>query len=221
MAIDAGPGRCRRKFLRFFPGGFKDPTYLDWERDYKWATHTRWLAALGPPEFAALLDQERYGEIAARAVRVEQQSRHSMIFSFEKMALRDAVGPAEGAERFARSLYAFLHGPGSARDRFDTWVEAVASLPRKQTRVLTWPLATVFGFIAKPRVHIFLKPTVTRAAAAAYGFDLQYESRPNWRTYRSVLDFARRIRADTRDLGPRDMMDIQSFMWVLGSSEYD
>ena len=34
-----GPVRCRRKFLRFFPGGFRDETYLDWERTYKWEAH--------------------------------------------------------------------------------------------------------------------------------------------------------------------------------------
>ena len=28
-----GALRCRRKFLRQFPGGFRDATYLDWERD--------------------------------------------------------------------------------------------------------------------------------------------------------------------------------------------
>ena len=137
------------------------------------------------------------------------------------MALRDAVRSPDGARRFARGLFEFLHGSGSAKNRFDAWVEAVDSLPRKQTRVLTWPLVTVFGFIAKPRVHIFLKPAVTKIAAEAYGFDFEYHSRPNWDTYRSLLDFAKQVRADTEDLGPRDMIDIQSFMWVLGSSEYD
>lgn len=217
----SGPAKCRRKFLRFFPGGFEDETYLDWERDYKWATHKRWRAALGQAEFSRLLSDGDYSEIAARAVRVEQQSRHSMIFSFEKMALRDAVKSAAGAERFARGLHEFLHGTGSMEERFTGWIDVVASLPRKQTRVLTWPLVTVFGFIARPRVHIFLKPTVTKLAAEAYGFDFEYESRPSWKTYRSLLDFARQIREDTQDLGPRDMIDIQSFMWVQGSSEYD
>ena len=221
MAISTKPARCRRKFLKFFPGGFQDETYLDWERDYKWATHKRWVAALGRSEFDRLLRAGKYREIAARAVRVEQQSRHSMIFSFEKMALRDAVKSSAGAERFARGLYEYLHGTGSAADRLSAWVEAVGSLPRKQTRVLTWPLVTVFGFIAKPRLHMFLKPTVTKLAADAYGFDFAYDSRPNWETYRNLLDFARQIRADTEDLEPRDMIDIQSFMWVLGSSEYD
>jgi hypothetical protein len=45
---------------------------------------------------------------------------------------------------------------------------------RKQTRVLTWPLVTVFGFIAQPEAHLFLKPNVTRIAAREYGFDFHY-----------------------------------------------
>ncbi len=144
-----------------------------------------------------------------------------MIFSFEKMALRDAVRSVAGAERFSRGLFDYVYGKGRIEDRFIAWVEAVDSLPRKQTRVLTWPLVTVFGFIARPGTHIFLKPTVTKLAAEAYGFDFRYASRPNWDAYRSLLEFARRIRSDMNDLAPRDMIDVQSFMWVQGSTEYD
>lgn len=217
----AGARRCRRRFLRFFPGGFRDETYIAWEREYKWETHRRWQEVLGEAEFGRLLRRREYSEIAARAARVEQQSRHSMIFSFEKMALRDAVRSTAGARTFARGLYAFLHGGADPEHRFEQWVEVVAALPRRQTRVLTWPLVTVFGFIAQPKRHIFLKPNVTRAAAIEYGFDFDYASRPSWRTYSSLLEFARVVRRDTRDLRPRDMIDIQSFIWVQGSAEYD
>ena len=51
----------------------------------------------------------------------------------------------DGAER--TTVYAVIH-------------------PRAQTRVLTWPVLTTFGFLARPRVHIILKPLVTRRAAA-------------------------------------------------------
>jgi hypothetical protein len=212
--------RCRRKFLNFFPRGFNDPTYLEWERDYKWQTHERWHMALGKREFRVLLRRQEFAEIAARAVRVEQQSRHSMIFSFEKMALRDAVKSPSGSKAFAEGLYEFLHGTRSLESRFAQWVDVVSGLPRRQTRVLTWPLVTVFGFIAQPDTHIFLKPLVTRAAARAYGFDLQYSSRPNWNTYASLLEFAVRVRRDQGRLEPRDMIDVQSFIWVQGSDEY-
>ncbi|MDQ3494139.1 MAG: hypothetical protein M3485_01065 [Pseudomonadota bacterium] len=212
--------RCRRKFLRVFPGGFRDPTYLDWERDYKLETHQRWQQDLSRGEFRKLLRAEAFPEVAARAIRVEQRSRHSMIFSFEKMALRDAIRADAGARAFAQGLYDYLHGAASLERRFERWVEVVDGLPRKQTRVLTWPLVTVFGFIAQPAQHIFLKPMTMRAAARAYGYDLPYRPRPSWETYSSLLAFAEVVRHDLQDLRPRDMIDIQSFLWVQGSDEY-
>ena len=215
----SGAARCRRKFLEVFPGGYHDPTYLDWERNYKWEAHERWADQLGPGPFRALLRQGRHAEVAARAVTIE--SRTNLLFSFEKMALRDAVRSAAGARTFATSLYAFLHGQGSDERRFERWCAAVAELPRRQTRVLTWPLVTVFGFLAQPDRHIFLKPRVTQAAARAYEFDFEYASRPSWPTYASLLAFAERVRRDTRDLRPRDMIDLQGFIWVQGSDEYE
>jgi hypothetical protein len=137
------------------------------------------------------------------------------------MALRDALKESQGARLFAEGLFNFLHGAGNPQRKFERWVETVAVLPRKQTRVLTWPLVTVFGFIAQPEQHIFLKPNVTRVAAREYGFDFQYASRPSWETYASLLAFAETVRRDLRDMGPRDMIDLQSFIWVQGSDEYE
>jgi hypothetical protein len=211
--------RCRQKFLRFFPQGFRDETYIAWERGYKWQAHEQWHEALNRAAYRALLEAGRFAEVAAHAVRIE--SRTNLLFSFEKMALRDAVRPAAGARAFAEGLYDFLYGAGGAERKFERWCEVVAALPRRQTRVLTWPLVTVFGFIARPDQHIFLKPMVTRRAAREYGFDFHYQSRPSWETYASLLAFAETVRADLNDLGPRDMIDLQSFMWVQGSDEYD
>ncbi len=216
----SGVEGARRKFLRYFPKGFRDATYLEWERDYKWETHERWEAALARAEFRRLLRAGEYLEIATRAVRVEQQARHSMIFSFEKMALRDAVKSPAGAQAFASGLYEFLYGRREMEQRFERWCEVVAALPRRQTRVLTWPLVTVWGFIAQPEQHIFLKPNVTRRAVAACGYALDYQSRPNWRTYSQLLTLSRTLERELRDLRPRDLIDLQSFLWVQGSDEY-
>lgn len=49
--------RARRKFLRKFPGGFKDETYLAWERDYKWEAHQEWTEALNENAFRKQLRQ--------------------------------------------------------------------------------------------------------------------------------------------------------------------
>ncbi len=211
--------RCRRKFLRFFPGGFGDETYLDWERNYKWEAHQRWEETLSGPELRSLLDEGKYSEIAGRAVRLE--SRTNLLFSFEKMALRDAVSSRAGARAFATGLNEFIYGPGELQGKFEAWCEVVAELPRKQTRVLTWPVVTVFGFLALPATHFFLKPNVTRIAAREYGSEFDYRSRLNWESYGSLLGFAAQVRRDLRDLRPRDMIDVQSFLWVQGSDEYE
>jgi hypothetical protein len=214
----SGPAACRRKFLRYFRGGFQSEKYIAWERGYKWTAHEKWEEELGRKTLASLLRQGRFAEIAARAVRIE--SRTNLLFSFEKMALRDAVKSPAGARQFATALHAFLHGPGSGEVRFTAWCEAVGSLPRRQTRVLTWPLVTIFGFLAQPEKHFFLKPNVTRRAAEKYGFDFRYESKPSWAVYANLLEFAETMRHDLADLRPRDMIDLQSFAWVQGSDEY-
>ncbi|MGB7925474.1 MAG: hypothetical protein WCF57_19705 [Pyrinomonadaceae bacterium] len=214
----AGALRCRRHFLHYFPGGFRDETYLAWERNYKWEAHEQWNEALNRETYSALLKDGEFAEIAARAVRIE--SKTNLIFSFEKMALRDAVKSKAGARAFATGLYDFVYGAGETAAKFERWCEVVAGLPRKQTRVLTWPVVTVFGFIALPETHCFLKPMVTRRAAQEYGFDFRYQSKPNWDAYASLLEFAEVVRRDLKDLRPRDMIDIQSFLWVQGSEEY-
>jgi hypothetical protein len=210
--------RCRKKFLQFFPKGFTDETYIAWERDYKWQAHVQFEEKLNKDKFYKLLTEKIYHEIARKTITIE--SKTNLLFSFEKMALRDGV-KGTGSKLFAEGLYSFIYGNESMQIRFEKFSEVLSKLPRKQTRVLTWPLMTVFGFIAKPLEFIFLKPRVTQRAATEYGFDFIYESKPNWKTYQSLLDFAKQIRKDISDLKPRDMIDIQSFIWVMGSEEYD
>jgi hypothetical protein len=57
-------------------------------------------------------------------------------------------------------------------------------------------------------------------AAEKYAYDFKYRSKPNWETYKDLIDFAELIRQDTADLKPQDFIDLQSFIWVMGSDEY-
>lgn len=210
--------RCRKKFLHYFKKGYADATYISWERQYKLDAHFHFQQALNKREYQRLLLAKKYSEIALTVVRVE--SRTNLLFSFEKMALRDAVKSANGAKIFAHGLFNYVYGTKSLEERFNDFSEAIACLPRKQTRVHTWPLQTVFGFLANPQEHISLKPRVTQIAAEKYQFGFQYKSKPNWESYRSLLDFAEQVRKDTVDLKPQDYIDLQSFIWVMGSEEY-
>ena len=210
--------RCIKKFLRYFRNGFTDEKYIAWERQYKVDAHRKFQEKLNRSSFKKLLASRSYESISNAAIQIE--SKTNLLFSFEKIAIRDAVRSAEGAELFATGLYEWLYGSGLVQRRFEKFIDVIIRLPRKQTRVLTWPLITIFGFIADPEKHIFLKPKVTRAAAEKYRFDFDYTTPPNWDTYESVLTFADQVRRDTKHLHPKDYIDLQSFIWVIGSEEY-
>lgn len=217
-SIHTARKRCIQKFLHYFKNGFRDEKYISWERKYKSDAHVQFQQNLNQKSFKAMLAAKSFEEIAQIAIRIE--SRTNLLFSFEKMAIRDAVKSQEGAKLFALGLFDYLYTGGSMQKRFECFIEAISQLPRKQTRVVTWPLITVFSFIAEPQKHIFLKPKVTQRAAEKYKFDFDYISPPNWDTYESLLAFAEQIRHDTKLLHPRDYIDLQSFIWVMGSDEY-
>jgi hypothetical protein len=210
--------RCKRKFIHYFPKGYLDKKFIAWERQYKLDAHLTFRETFNEPAYKKMLDESAYEKIAAGIVRIE--SKTNLLFSFEKMALRDAIKLPEGAKAFSVGLYNYVYGKESLQVRFEAFVQVIAGLPRKQTRVLTWPLVTVFGFLADPVAHIFLKPRVTQAAAAKYQFDFDYRSKPNWNTYQSLLKFAKEVWKDTIEFKPRDYIDLQSFIWVAGSEEY-
>lgn len=55
--------------------------------------------------------------------------------------------------------------------------------------------------------------------------DINYRSELNWLTYNRVLELAELIRTklikDGREtLAPRDLIDVQSFIWVIAPSYY-
>jgi hypothetical protein len=216
--MKTGPEKCIRKFLRYFPGGFSSEKYVAWERGYKWNAHQAWEKQLNKSEYIRLLNGKMFAEITKRAISLE--SKTNLLFSFEKMALRDGVKTNAASKLFSEGLFNYIYGRKNIQERFDEFRDMLAALPVKQTRVLTWPLLTVFGFIADPVRHIFLKPVVTKNAARKYGYDFQYSPKPNWETYDSLLHFAAMIKADSAKLQPEDMIDIQSFIWVMGSEEY-
>jgi len=69
-----------------------------------------------------------------------------------------------------------------------------------------------------------LKPTVTKIAARELGIEFPYASKPQWPTYASLLALAATLERQLRTLPTfqaRDMIDIQSFIWVQGSDEYE
>lgn len=206
--------QAKRLFRQRHPAGFTDPAYVRDERDYKWRAHEECRTLLDPKALEELLDAGDHGEVARRALRVT--SMVNLPTPWDHMAMADGLREPAHQEQFALALRELLHGEGTAESRFTAFGRVLDHLPRKQTRVLTWPNQTILPFLWDPKAQMFMKPTVTRAAAARCAFDLKYQADPNWATYQQLLRLTEVLFAGLDDLGPRDNIDIQSFIWLIG-----
>jgi hypothetical protein len=92
--------------------------------------------------------------------------------------------------------------------------EAVSQLPADGAKVFTWPIVTLLPFFADPTRFLALKPTNTELMAARMSFDLKYDSTPNWETYDHTLRMSQQLLARLKQIGAKDMIDVQGFMWA-------
>ena len=207
------------KFERIFPEGFYDPGYDHYERSYKQKSHEVWIELLNKREFDRLLGAKQYGEITKRAAQVNSKTKF-LLAKTQTMAIHDAVKDPKGAKAFASGLYELIYGQDSYESRFTHFADVLSGLPQRQSPVFAWPVQTIFPFLALPDEHIFLKPDVTKKAATRWGVELNYDPKPNWLTYSCLLALAQTLSRELASLKPRDMIDIQSFIWVTEFQGY-
>ena len=195
-------------FLEQFPEGFYGSHFDKEERGYKVNAHNLALELLNSNHATVLSKEKAYEEIAARALRVSNAT--NLIFPNEKMALKDGLRDSEAQERFARGLIALLHGSGKFSSRFEKFAGILGDIGAAR-----WTTATYFPFILFPNEFMFVKPTVTQNAAAVCRFEISYRPQANWGTYQRILHFSNHLRDQLAALSPRDMIDVQSFMWCI------
>jgi hypothetical protein len=212
---------AKRRFQEIFPGRFADESYLAWERDYKREAHLAWEHVLNRADWTRLHERAAYEEVAERIARFYGRSRLNMLALYEWMALREALADHKGAQLIARGLYDLIHGEQPFGRRLERFTEVLDAVPQRQTRLAKWPVATLFPFVADPQHHLILKPRIIKKAAQRYGVELLYRPRPNALTYAALMEFVEWLGGALSSWRPRDLMDIQGFLWVTNSEEYE
>jgi hypothetical protein len=216
LRVPAESGRMRyrslpesiERFLERFPHGFYGDRFAAEEREYKVRAHQLAQDLLSQGALARLLSVNDDGEVCRRALRVANAT--NLIFPYEKMALKDGLASPAHQHAFATALFHLLYGHGDLQPRFERYADILAGIGAAK-----WTIATYFQFIVYPDEYVFLKPTVTQNAAEISGFAINYRSDLNWLTYASVLTFAQYLKKELAGLKPRDMIDVQSFMWCI------
>jgi hypothetical protein len=202
-------------FLETYPEGFADPAYLGSgstkkERASRWrAAGAEWAELFGEGKGERLLADGEFKDLTRKALRVAAHVT-KIPGVIEQEVLEEALEPGDVATGFFEALFGYLSVPSPARARFEKLCAASNALGAPSDA--SWPLATLFPFLAVPTRQIVLVPRSTTGAASRLGCDLQYQAAPNWATYTRLRDFAGRLLEKLQPSGAIDFVDVESFL---------
>lgn len=200
-------------FLEQFPEGFYGDKFKKHEREYKDKAHALAQELLGKNVFRSLLESEDYDEIVRSALKVVNAT--NLIFPNEKMSLKDGLVEPVAQRAFSKTLFTLLYGEEELELRFVAFAKALEDIDAAK-----WTTATYFLYIVHPSKYMFVKPTITQYSSELCGFEVNYKPQLNWLTYKSVLGFSEYLFSEISELNPRDMIDVQSFMWCIAPGTY-
>lgn len=111
---------------------------------------------------------------------------------------------------FCTQMRNLLYGDRSSPQRLQSFADYLAAnnLPNR------WPLPTYFLFICHPDTDIFVKPRTADWFLKFMGQSLSVSGAPDAVTYTTILEQAGSLREALVPYGARDMVDVQSFIWV-------
>jgi hypothetical protein len=200
-------------FLEQFPGGFYGNKFQSEEREYKDKAHNLAQELIGRDNLKELLKNKEYSEITKRALKVVNAT--NLIFPNEKMSLKDGLVSEKSQKAFSESLYELLFGNGEIKDKFESFSNVLENI-----NAAKWTTASYFLFILLPEKYMFVKPTVTQHTSELCGFEINYKPQLNWLTYKLIIEFSNYLYSELAELNPRDMIDVQSFMWCIAPDKY-
>jgi hypothetical protein len=194
-------------------GSFANPTYVELEPHYK-----RLLAAdvrgrlsrdvmdawIGGGQFDAAK-----AEIKRCLGRTYAGQQNNLLNQFDQRAIHDAP-----AEPLTRALHELLYGEAFFLTRWGAWVRTLT--PQKSD---CWPAATYFPMLVWPEQHIFIKAAPLGKLLRALNSPIRWDTAPSAGKYAELQRLARALLAALQPLGARDMIDVQSWIWILFPSK--
>lgn len=197
-------------FLDKHPLGFGDLAYRDAERNDKVKASQACQAELSIDAFETTNTEQLIDR-----VRKLVNMTNLIQGSFEKPKLLDAIKDPANSSAFIAALRELLHGPEDVGVRLERFSDYMHTLGLRK-----WTYGTYFLFLHDPQHCTFVKPDGLKKAVDITGYPVDYDPAPSARVYNQILAFANWIWARLRAQGderlvPKDMIDVQSFIWHM------
>ncbi len=208
------------RFVEVFPKGFADPSYAGDAAD-KRERVPRWRRAqalyaetLGGGEGERLLAAGDVGALVDRALAVEKHVR-PLHRDAEKASFEEALKSPDAARGYFAALFELLSAGAPEQARFEALAAAVAAMLPGSPPEARWPLVTLLPFVARPDLHMLLRPRFACEVGHRLGLELAYDPKPNWSTYSALLRSTELLLEKLRSLGAGDHVDVEAFMHVV------
>lgn len=202
-----------QNFLLKYPEGFRDKLFLTTEVKTKQKVADYAQKHLNQEQFAHYLEESNYPEITKVLRHLIEQDTFNIIDTFDKSVFLEHLETPAFQVDLADNLYNLLYGEESEfNENFILLVDVL-----KEMKSAHWTLLSYFLFIFFPKKYCVVKPTITQNIAKVCEFNVLYEPLPNPVTYEKVMKLTANLIKVLIDLGlkPKNMIDIQSFMWVV------
>jgi len=186
-------------------GSFESERYIQDERAYKLRLMEYTRTNLSKKQLERLIAVGSFEEAARLIRRAYQRPENNLLNSWDRLPLENAPD-----EQLVRTLYNLLYGDAPFEQRFTAWLALL-----KQQAPNCWPAATFFLMLADPQEHIFVKPVPFRALMVRLTPEVPWTTRPTVEAYAHIRQLAKELSAQLRPEGARDLIDVQSFVWVL------
>ena len=200
-----------------FPGwqGFEDSDFGAAEIEYKQRSSNKASERLSESELRELLSKSDHDEFIRRLIEVANSDnllykstpRHGDLNILHQDGL-DKAG-------FCRVFTELLYGAGDSTSRLERYLEWVEAhgLPNK------WTFPTYYLFMLYPDSEMFVKPSITTPFVASLGFDQSFRGTPSPEAYDFLKELSAELMRGLEAFKPRDMVDIQSLMFVATKSD--
>jgi hypothetical protein len=189
---------------------FEHPGFVDDEVAYKQETVKKAQAWLNRPELDRLIAAADYDTFLERLTKLGQDN--NLLWRRVPSSGDTAVltHPTLDPPTFCTQIRNLLHGDRPSPDRLQTFADYCAAhdLPSK------WPFPTYLLFITHPQTEFFVKPHTAEWFLKFMGQPETVAAPPTAVIYQIIREKAANLLPALRIYGVRDMVDVQSFIWV-------
>jgi len=188
---------------------FSDPRFVKDEVDYKQETVSKARDLLSEEELQKLIEEGKFDEFLKRLKTIGKDNTLLWDNVPSRGDLNIIRKPELDKQSFCSAVFNLLYGSGPYHERLGQYTEYVKSkgLPNR------WTFPTYFLFICHPDTEVFVKPTVVKWFLQFLGGEFEYSSAPTAENYTTIRGAYQQLKDELKDFGPKDMVDIQSFVW--------